>query len=126
MYLHQLGQYLTYFRGRTAAPVTAMLPGAGDAERVWPRLHDGLGLGGPPSEGDKVRLTPEGLDPIEGVVDYLAPDALGVRTGDGLYRFIRGFDGTVAVGHHLYADTDAREAEQAWQAWLGRLFGASS
>ena len=29
--------------------------------------------------------------------------ALGVRTDDGLYRFIRGFDGSVAVGHHLFS-----------------------
>ena len=72
-----------------------------------------------------MRLTPEGLDPIEGVVDYVSPDAFGVRTEDGLYRFIRGYDGMVAVGHHLYADgADADEAERAWQAWLGRLFHA--
>lgn len=127
MYLHQLGQYLTYFRGRTATPVTVMQPGTGNVDQVWPRLFDGLGLGGPVTEGDKVRLTPEGLDPIEGVVDYVSPEALGVRTEDGLYRFIRGFDGTVAVGHHLFADdTDTKQAERAWQAWLGRVFGASS
>ena len=126
MYLHQLAQYLGWFRGRTAAPVMAMQPGAGDAEDVWPRLFDALGLGGRPVEGDKVRLTPEGLGPIEGVVDYLSPEAVGVRTEDGLYRFIRGYDGMVAVGHHLYADdADAQEAERAWQAWLSRLFGAA-
>jgi len=125
MYLHQLGEYLTYFRGRTATPVTTMLPGAGgdDPDQVWPRLYDGLGLDGPVTEGDKVRLTPEGLGPIEGVVDWVSPEAFGVRTEHGLYRFVRGFEGTVAVGHHLYADdADAREAEQAWQAWLGRVF----
>jgi hypothetical protein len=90
-------------------------------------MFDGLGLGGPPTEGDKVRLTPEGLDPVEGVVDFVSPEAFGVRTEDGLYRFIRGFEGTVAVGHHLFAgDADAREAEQAWQAWLGGVFGAAT
>jgi uncharacterized protein YndB with AHSA1/START domain len=127
MYLHQLGQYLEFFRGRTAIPVMAMLPGASDVDQVWPRMFDGLGLGGPPAEGDKVRLTPEGLDPVEGVVDFVSPEAFGVRTEDGLYRFIRGFEGTVAVGHHLFAgDADAREAEQAWQAWLGGVFGAAT
>jgi uncharacterized protein YndB with AHSA1/START domain len=127
MYLHQLGQYLEFFRGRTAIPVMAMLPGASDVDQVWPRMFDGLGLGGPPTEGDKVRLTPEGLDPVEGVVDFVSPEAFGVRTEDGLYRFIRGFEGTVAVGHHLFAgDADAREAEQAWQAWLGGVFGAAT
>ena len=125
MYLDQLAQYLRYFRGRPATPITVMGPGPGDADQVWPALTDGLGLDGPATVGDKVRLTPQGLAPIEGVVDYVAPDFLGVRADDGLYRFIRGFDGSVAVGHHLYADdVDARRTEQAWQAWLGRLFDA--
>jgi len=52
--------------------------------------------------------------------------ALGVRSYHGLYRFVRGFDGSVAAGHHLYAgDVDQRETEQAWQAWLVGLFEAS-
>jgi uncharacterized protein YndB with AHSA1/START domain len=126
MYLHQLAQYLAFFRGRPVVPVTVMLPGAGDADHVWPVLRAGLGLGGPATEGDKVRLTPEGLDPLEGVVDYVSPEVLGVRTDDGLYRFVCGFDDMVAVGHHLYADdVDPGEAERAWQAWLSRLFDAS-
>jgi hypothetical protein len=70
-----------------------------------------------------VQLTPDGLGPVEGVVDYLSPDILGVRSDDGLYRFICGFNGMVAVGHHLYGDdVDDKEAEGAWQAWLDRLF----
>jgi uncharacterized protein YndB with AHSA1/START domain len=126
MFLHQLAQYLAWFRGRAAAPVMAVVPDAGDVEQIWPRLYDGLGLDGPATEGDKVRLTPEGLNPIEGVVDYVSPDTLGVRTEDGLYRFVRGHNGMVAAGHHLYADgVDADEAERAWQAWLGRLFQTS-
>ena len=125
MYLHQLAQYLGWFRGRTAAPVMAMQPGAGDAEHVVAEAVRRPGPGRPAVEGDKVRLTPEGLGPIEGVVDYVSPEAVGVRTEDGLYRFVRGYDGMVAVGHHLYADdADAQEAERAWQAWLGRRFGA--
>jgi uncharacterized protein YndB with AHSA1/START domain len=126
MYLHQLGQYLAWFRGRAVTPVTVMAPGTSDPGEFWPRLYDGLGLGGPVTEGDKVRLTPEGLGPIEGVVDYLSPVALGVRTEDGLYRFARGTDDMVAVGHHLFAgDADEAEAERAWQAWLGRVFDTS-
>jgi hypothetical protein len=104
----------------------AMAPGAADPEQVWSRLRDALGLAGPPAVGDKVRLAPEGLGPIEGEVDWVSADALGVRGDDGLYRFIRGFDGSVALGHHLYADdVDGKQAEEAWQAWLGRLFDAS-
>ena len=123
MYLHQLGQYLEHFRGRPVTPVTLMHPGAGDADQTWSALTAGLGLEGPAAEGDKVRLTPEGLDPIDGVVDYVSPVALGVRGDDALYRFVRGFDGSVGVGHHLYSgDADQQEAERAWQAWLAGLF----
>jgi hypothetical protein len=78
------------------------------------------------AEGDQVRLTPDGLEPIEGVVDYVSPSFLGVRSTDALYRFIYGFDGTVMVGHHLFADdADAEGARRGWQNWLMRLFGAS-
>jgi uncharacterized protein YndB with AHSA1/START domain len=125
MYLHQLGQYLRYFRGRPATPVTAMGPGPEDADRMWTELRRGLGLAGAPAEGDRVQLTPEGLDPVEGVVDHSSPMTLGVRTGDGLYRFGRGHEGTVFLGHHLYTeDADSRKAEGAWQDWLNRLFDA--
>lgn len=126
MYLHTLAQYLEHFRGRPAVPVMVMLPGAGDAGRVWPVLSAGLGLSGPATEGDKVRLTPEGLDPIDGVVDWVSPEALGVRGDGGLYRFIRGYEGTVAAGHHLFAgDVDPEAAQRAWQGWLTRLFETS-
>jgi uncharacterized protein YndB with AHSA1/START domain len=126
MYQHQLAQYLAWFRGRAAAPVLAVVPDGGAFEQILPRLYDGLGLDGPASEGDKVRLTPEGLDPIEGVVDYVTSEALGVRSEDGLYRFVRGHNGMVADGHHLYADgVDADEAERAWQGWLDRVFETS-
>jgi uncharacterized protein YndB with AHSA1/START domain len=122
MYLHQLGQYLRYFRGRPAIPVTIMGPGPGDPVELWPRLRRGLGLAGEPAEGDRVRLTPDGPAPVEGVVDYLSPEILGVRSDDGLYRFFCGVTGAVAVEHHLYAgDVDAKQAEGAWQTWLDRL-----
>ena len=126
MFLHQLAQYLAHFRGRTATPVTVMRPPSGDADQVWAAVNAGLGLAGPVAEGDRVRLTPDGLAPIEGVVDYLSPDALGVRAADGLYRFVRGFDGSVAVGHHLFSDDlDPNETERAWQTWLTGLSVAS-
>jgi pimeloyl-ACP methyl ester carboxylesterase/uncharacterized protein YndB with AHSA1/START domain len=127
MYLHQLAQYLRHFRGRTATPVMAVHPDAGDAGRVWPLIHNALGLTGPASEGDRVRLTPAGLAPVEGVVDYVSPNALGVRSDDGLYRFIHGYEGSAAVGHHLFSDdVEPKETEGAWQSWLSGLFDQRS
>jgi hypothetical protein len=122
MYLHQLGEYLAYFRGRRVTPVSAAQPQSGDREQAWAVIRRGLGLPGPVSHGDLVRLRPAGLAPIEGVVDYLSPSFLGVRTDDALYRFIYGLGGVVVVGHHLYTDADQQEAEAAWQSWLARLF----
>ena len=126
MYLHQLGQYLRFFRGRTATPITLWGRGPADAATMWTGLRRGLGLAGPPAEGDRLRLTPDGPGPVDGAVDYLSPDILGVRSGDGLYRFMRGSDGSTAIGHHLFADDlDAKEVELAWRAWLDRLFPAA-
>ena len=123
MYLHQLGQYLRWFRGRPVTPVTLVAAGPEDTARFWPELRRGLGLAGAPAEGDRVRLTPDGLAPVEGVVDYVSPEILGVRSDDGLYRFICGLGGMVAVGHHLYpGELGTEEAEAAWQGWLDRLF----
>jgi uncharacterized protein YndB with AHSA1/START domain len=123
MYLHKLAQYLTYFRGRTATPVDVYGPQVADQEQAWAVLRGGLGLTGSVDEGDHVRLTPDGLPPIEGVVDFASPETLGVRSSDGLYRFIYGLGGTVVLGHHIFSDdVDQKEVEQAWQSWLTGLF----
>jgi uncharacterized protein YndB with AHSA1/START domain len=127
MYLRTLAQYLAHFPGRTATPVSAQGPEQADQDRVWEGLMRGLGLTGTVTEGDQARFTLEGTE-HQGVVDAVhrpgsadEPTFLGVRTKDGLYRFV-GRGGAVAVGHHVFADVDRQEAERAWQAWLTRLF----
>jgi uncharacterized protein YndB with AHSA1/START domain len=123
MYFDKLVQYLTHFRGRTATPVNVFGPKVEDREHAWKLFREGLGLPGPVAVGDEVRLTPEGLVPMEGVVDYVSPSFLGVRTGDGLYRFIHGFEGTVGLGHHIFTEgLDQEETEAAWRSWLTRVF----
>ncbi|HEY3211374.1 MAG TPA: SRPBCC domain-containing protein [Actinomycetota bacterium] len=122
MYIHKLAQYLKYFRGRTATPVDVYGPQVPDREQAWVTFRTGLGLPGAVAEGDQVRLTPEGLPPMDGVVDWVSPETLGVRTSDGLYRFIHGLGGTVVLGHHIFADVDQQATEQAWQAWVDRAF----
>jgi hypothetical protein len=64
------------------------------------------------------------LPPLEGVVDYVSPDCLGVRTADALYRFLRGFYGSgVVMTHHLFATSlDRARVARAWQDWLSGLF----
>lgn len=126
MYLHTLAQYLKYFPGRTATYVEAQAPPAAATQEAWSVLEKGLGLSGPVELGESVRLNPEGLPPIEGVVDYVLPgeDFLAVRAGDGLYRFhsMAPMGMPIAVGHYIYADIDRASAEKAWKSWLDRLF----
>jgi uncharacterized protein YndB with AHSA1/START domain len=123
MYFDKLAQYLTYFRGRTAIPVNVFGPPVKDREHAWDEFRRGLGLPGPVALGDRVRLTPEGLPPMDGAVDYLSPSFLGVRTDDGLFRFIHGFDNSVVLGHHIFTEgLDQEETEEAWRNWLTRLF----
>ena len=125
MYFDKLRVYLTYFRGRTATPVEAFGPAVPDRDHAWTTLHRALGLQSTPSLGDRVRLTPEGLPVLDGVVDWLSRDFLGVRTDDGIYRFmhIAAFGGITGVGHHVFDDAlDQKEAEEAWGVWLEKVF----
>ena len=119
MYFLKLAEYLTYFPGRRAVPVDVYGPQT-DADRAWKAIQTGLGLPDGVSVGDRVRLAPEGVPAMEGVIDYLSDEFLGIRTGDGMYRFIHGFDGTVVLGHHLFSSVDPEEAQLAWQSWLER------
>jgi uncharacterized protein YndB with AHSA1/START domain len=124
MYFRKLLEYVTHFAGRFATPVEAIGPNGGeDRERAMATFREALGVDANVAEGDRVRLTPEGLEPVEGVVDHVSPSFLGVRTDDAMYRFIRGFEGTMIVGHHLFADgVDQAHAEADWRAWLERTF----
>jgi hypothetical protein len=81
-------------------------------------LGAALGLPGRPAEGDRVRLGEEG-------VVYLVNDqAVGVRTGDAMFRFLRGFRGPMVASHHLFAPgADPGTEEKAWGEWLNRVFG---
>lgn len=123
MYLRTLGMYLTYFPGRTATPISAWGPQQPDQDHVWEGLQRGLALTGTVAEGDPVRFTLDGTTPVDGVVDsVLYPSFLGVRTDEGLYRFV-GRNGAVGVGHHIFCDdVDQKKTEQAWQSWLTQLF----
>jgi uncharacterized protein YndB with AHSA1/START domain len=124
MYLDKLGQYLRYFRGWHATPVGAWGPKVKERDRAWELFGRGLGLPGPVEVGERVRLTPARLEPIDGVVDYRTPSFLGVRASDAIYRFIYGYDGTIVLGHHLFREgADQQKEEAAWSAWLGEVFG---
>ena len=71
------------------------------------------GLGDDAEGGERVRLTPDGFEPIEGVVDHVSPSFLGrafERRALPVHRL--GFEGASMIGHHLFADgVDQEQAE---------------
>jgi uncharacterized protein YndB with AHSA1/START domain len=87
---HTLVEYLTYFPGRTATPITAFGPPVEDWEHAWAVLNHALGLPGTVAAGDRVQCAAPGLAPFAGVVYFVTAHTLGVRASDALYRFLRG------------------------------------
>jgi uncharacterized protein YndB with AHSA1/START domain len=127
MYLHTLAQYLSHFAGRPAVYVEAESPPSSARPDMWPRVLAALGAGadGPVELGTAMHLDLAGVGPIDGVVDYLSSNFVGLRTADALVRFHgRAPIGmTVAVSHHTYGrDLDVAKATQAWEAWLADVF----
>ncbi|MEU1879964.1 SRPBCC domain-containing protein [Streptosporangium sp. NPDC020072] len=127
MYLHTLAAYLRHFPGLRGTPVSALKVGAAGPERAWAALTGALGLPATAAVGEPVSVAPEGLAPIEGVLDYADPfSCLGVRTGDALYRFLHSGErrgDAVFLAHHVYSGgAGEQELGRAWQAWLERLF----
>ena len=125
MYFGTLVAYLDHFAGRFAEPVSAAGPPVADWPAGWAALRSGLGLGDRPAVGDPVRVVLPGIARLVGQVDFVNSQALGIRTADGLYRFIQGYYGSFVAGHHLFtdkgSDTDINAAGQAWKTWLAGL-----
>lgn len=120
MYFATLVAYLDHFAGRTGQPITVSGPPVTDWPTAWAGLHQALGLASSPRVGDPAGATVPGLPAIEGVVDFVNSHAIGVRTPDALYRFIRGFFGSIVLGHHLFQPAPSHPAE-AWRTWLNGL-----
>jgi hypothetical protein len=125
-YQHSLGQYACYFAGREAAYVSVDGPES-SADGGFAAVRRALGLADDVVAGDPVRLTPTGLEPIDGVVDYATGTFLGVRSADALYR-VYGRDRwgwPVGIAHHLFADGVDQEVEQQrWAGWLDGVFAS--
>jgi hypothetical protein len=72
-----------------------------------------------------VHVTLVGLPPMDGVVDYVSRDFLGVLSSDALYRFVHGLGGATVLEHHFFGDVDGPRMEAAWTGWLQRAFARS-
>ncbi len=129
-YLHTLAQYLEHFNGR---PVTYVgqpssgiegPPSAGGGDAM-DTLRAALGLGDGAAVGDTVHADLGAAGPLDGVIDYLTADFVGVRTDEGLFRFFgrNAFGSVVGMSAHLFgADIDAARAEADLKAWLDSVY----
>jgi uncharacterized protein YndB with AHSA1/START domain len=129
-YLHTLGEYLEHFADRPATYIGDVPGGiAGPPASATPdgfaRLQRALGLDEQAGEGDPVRLTPDGVEPIVGVIDYMQPNFMGIRTADALYCFFgrNSFGGPVGMSIHSFADgVDPEQTAAAWRQYLTTAF----
>jgi uncharacterized protein YndB with AHSA1/START domain len=120
LYFATLAEYLTHFAGRFATPVTVFGPPGTSWSRDRASFCRELGLTASPGPGDRANLPGE-AGPADGTVYFANAHAIGVRTPDALYRFMRGFAKPVIAAHLLFGGgAEPDHARQAWEAWLAR------
>ena len=88
-------------------------------------LRAALGISDEAAAGDAVHADLGGAGRLDGVIDYLTPEFIGVRTQDSLYRFFgrNHFGGVVGLSAHVFRDdVDAAAAEAALKSWLDSLY----
>jgi uncharacterized protein YndB with AHSA1/START domain len=125
-YLHTLGEYLEHFAGRTATyigdtPRGIEAPASTASPDGFARLQAALGLEQGAAQGDTVTIEPDGLGPIEAIVDYRTAHFLGLRTGEELYCFFgrNAFGAPVGMSIHSFVEgVDATAVQRSWRAWL--------
>lgn len=122
MYFRTLAEYLTYFAGRFAVPVTA----DGPAGTTWASdraaFLRAIGLPGSAGRGDPVSFTVGGIGRVVGVVYFANADTIGIRTPDTLYRFMRGFGRPPFVDGKLFApEAHPAGVQFAWESWLSQV-----
>ncbi|MEV3908817.1 MULTISPECIES: SRPBCC family protein [Streptomyces] len=122
-YLHTLREYLTHFAPRPAAFATFDGPEASKAADALAVVGRALGVGEDVAAG--TRVTVHGPDTFDAVVDFRNPYFIGLRTERSLTRvFGRNHWGhPVGISLHDFApDSDIKECESEWQAWLNGVF----
>lgn len=129
-YLHTLGQYLEHFRGRRAtyvgqpsAGITGP-SGAGGPEAMG-TLRAALGVGNDAAVGDRVQTMLGGAGALQGVLDFVSGQFLGVRSAAGLHRFFgrNHFGGVVCMSEHLFGEgVDAAAREAQLKSWLDGVY----
>jgi hypothetical protein len=119
-YLKKLAVYLAHFAPRTAKR-SMFLPGP-ISKDSWAAMTAAVGAGTEAADGQPARLTVPGIEPVDGVVEFVAsPSFVGMRTDDAMYVLIRGYNDMMFATAHYFDDRDRSAETEAWQAWLGAL-----
>jgi hypothetical protein len=129
-YLHTLGQYLEHFNGRLVTYVGQPSSGIEGPESsgtpdAMDTLRAALGIGDDAAVGDAVHAHLGGAGSLDGVIDYLTPQFIGIRDDDGLWRFFgrNAFGSVVGMSAHLFRDdVDAAASEAVLKAWLDSVY----
>jgi uncharacterized protein YndB with AHSA1/START domain len=129
-YLHTLGQYLEHFNGRHVTYVGQPSSGiegpeSAGGEDAMDTLRGALGIADDAAPGDAVHADMGAAGSLDGVIDYLTPQFIGVRDHDGLWRFFgrNHFGSVVGMSAHIFRDdVDAGQAEAALKAWLDSVY----
>ena len=126
VYLRKLQTYLAHFPGRTAVHTMFAVSQYQviEKDRVWNAFRAATGVPADVTAGTRARIAIDGVPPTDGVVAFLgAPDWLSVRTDDGCYIFIHGYQDALVVQYHGFdPGVDAERLDKAWQQWLDRTF----
>lgn len=126
-YHHTLEQSLRYFPESAVNYFVFTGPDTAAGADAMIKLKAGLGLAEDVAAGAVVQLALPGLEAQAVTVDYADRYFLGLRTGDGLYRFFgrNHWQVPVNLSLHLFAEgIDREQTEQTWQAWLDGVFAA--
>jgi Polyketide cyclase / dehydrase and lipid transport len=119
-YLKKLAVYLAHFAPRTAKR-SMFLPGQ-ITKDSWAAMTAAVGAGAKAADGHPARLTVPGIEPVDGVVEFVgSPSFVGMRTDDAMYMLIHGYNDQMFATAHYFDDRDRSAEAEAWQAWLDTL-----
>jgi hypothetical protein len=92
-------------------------------------LREALGIGDGAAVGDAVHAQLGAAGPLDGVIDYLTPEFIGIRDDDGLWRFFgrNQYGGVVGMSAHIFRDdVDPAASEAVLKAWLDSVYAEAA
>jgi uncharacterized protein YndB with AHSA1/START domain len=124
MYLEKLAVYVKHFAGRASTYNLFELGTPASGERAWAAYREAFGITESVSVGDKATVSVDGLEPVDGVVEYVRqPWWVGVRTEDGFYSLMWGHLDTPVVEYSAFnPNVNSTRVQSAWQSWLAKNF----